>query len=67
MICCGQKNTIRDLNTGQMFALSHAFSRDPNTPEAAEQQITDFTSGKQLSLEEFDVALGLIRTRAHQV
>jgi len=62
-ICGVQKYTIRDLNTGQLFALSQASHLDPDSPEAAEQQITDFASGKQLSLEEFDIALGL---RLHQ-
>lgn len=52
-----QKYTIRDLNTGQMFALNPI--SDPNSPEAAAHPITDFVSGKQLSLEEFDLALGL--------
>lgn len=63
MSFCAQKYTIRDLNTGQLFALckersnEHGNAEDENAPE----QVTDFASGKQLSLEEFDFALGLRR------
>ena len=62
-----QKYTIRDLNTGQLFALCKDPSLDPESPEAASalEQVTDFTSGKQLSLEEFDIALGLRRKASH--
>ena len=65
--CSMQKYTIRDLNTGQLFALCKDPSLDPESPEAASalEQVTDFASGKQLSLEEFDIALGLRRKASH--
>ena len=58
-----QKYTIRDLNTGQLFALCKESSTDLGPSEAGTslEQVTDIASGKQLSLEEFDVALGLRR------
>ena len=62
-----QKDTIRDLNTGQLFALSDTPPSSTGGNGAAEKghQFTDFASGKQLSLEEFDIALGIIqRVRA---
>jgi len=49
-----------------MFALNPASNDHPDSPEAA-GQITDFASGKQLSLEEFDIALGLKRQQNHGV
>ena len=66
-----QKYTIRDLNTGQLFVVDgdpspamEALARGPpGSPTAAEgpqqQLVTDVSSGREMSLEEFDRALGL--------
>jgi len=60
-----QKYTIRDLNTGQLFvvdaepnAASEALS-EPGSPTHASKLVTEISSGKEMSMEEFDRALGL--------
>ena len=56
-----QKDTIRDLSTGQIFALNNHEDQQPAATalEDRTQHFTDFASGRQLSLEEFEAALGL--------
>ena len=56
-----QKDTIRDLSTGQLFALNKSaeLNQVDNGTEGSSHHYTDFTSGKQLSLDEFDIALGI--------
>ena len=64
-----QKYTIRDLNTGQLFvvdaepspAMEALAQGPPGSPTAggSQQLVTDVSSGREMSLEEFDRALGL--------
>lgn len=64
-----QKYTIRDLNTGQLFvvdaepdaAIEALAAAPPGSPKAAAATglVTEISSGREMSLEEFDRALGL--------
>jgi hypothetical protein len=62
---CAQKYTIRDLTTGQLFvvdadaAAPSEASPEPGSPNATSKLVTEVSSGKEMSLEEFDRALGL--------
>ena len=64
-VVCLQKYTIRDLNTGQLFVVdaepaapSEVLS-EPGSPKTASELVTDVSSGREMSMEEFDRALGL--------
>ena len=52
-------HTIRDLSTGQLFALCKDTPSDDMSERSGSQFFTDFTSGKELTAEEMDVVLGL--------
>lgn len=60
-----QKYTIRDLNTGQLFVVDAEPSAapeapsDPGSPKVVSKLVTDVSSGREMSMEEFDRALGL--------
>jgi hypothetical protein len=63
-----QKYTIRDLTTGQLFVVDaepdqaiEALAAPPGSPKAAGTAglVTEISSGREMSLEEFDQALGL--------
>ena len=56
-----QRFTIRDLSTGQLYVLSGEGS--PHTSGSLDissaERVTDVITGKELSLDEFEQALGL--------
>ena len=52
-------HTIRDLSTGQLFALCKDTPSDGGNERSGSQFFTDFASGKELSAEEMDIMLGL--------
>ena len=56
-----QRYTIRDLNTGQLYALNNDASlhSSGNIDVGGPERVTDLISGQELSLDEFEAALGL--------
>ena len=60
-----QKYTIRDLNTGQLFVVdaepttAPEARSEPGSPKVVSKLVTDVSSGREMSMEEFDRALGL--------
>ena len=56
-----QRYTIRDLNTGQLYALNNDASphSSGNIDAGGPERVTDLISGQELSLDEFEAALGL--------
>lgn len=51
---------IRDLSTGRLYALSKdSDSGQGFNGSAGKESFTDFASGRQLSLDEFDIAVGI--------
>ncbi|EIE19158.1 WD40 repeat-like protein [Coccomyxa subellipsoidea C-169] len=73
-----KKYTIRDLNTGQLFvvdaepATASEAASEPGSPKTAPNKlVTDVSSGREMSMEEFDRALGLhtalepVKVQAH--
>ncbi|CAL8464569.1 g4104 [Coccomyxa elongata] len=60
-----KKYTIRDLNTGQLFVVDAEPSAapearsEPGSPKVVSKLVTDVSSGREMSMEEFDRALGL--------